>query len=262
MNRTSTTRTHAAAVAAGAGLALAAAANAGGPVDSFMTIDFASLSHGEIINSQFAGMPIGVEVSAENPNRPWDLAAAFDTTLTGTFDPDLEGPPSGSWSMGNIPANENLGVLAIISESGEDPNNPGFVTRPDDEGSRPAGALFFDFAQDITAFGFDLVDIESPLLESSELIFKDAGGDELASVQFAQFVMPGDAFFDPTIKFGNNSANRIQPITADALGIAGFRSVEMRIGGSAGVDNVRFVPTPGAVALLGLAGGLAATRRR
>jgi hypothetical protein len=54
------------------------------------------------------------------------------------------------------------------------------------------------------------------------------------------------AVIDPTIEFGNNTANRIDPVSASRLGAARFDEVQIYLGGSAGVDNIRYntIPEP------------------
>ncbi len=229
---------------------------------SAQTFDFNTLAHGEIVNTQFS--PV-MTVSAINPNRSHDLAAAFDTTLMGTADPDLEGPP---WSGGNLAVSDtkvHLGMALIIAENAVTSGN-GILTDPDDEGSRPAGDLIFDFSSTISQFGFDVIDIEGVIEESSSIEFF-RGGSSVASVNFAEFTTGASMFFDATVVFGNNHANRVSPITEGDLIAAGFGSasggfdrVVIHVGGSAAFDNVT-IPAPSGVALLGL-GGLVASRRR
>ena len=47
-----------------------------------------ALVHGEVVDTDFAG----VTITAVNPNKAFDLAVVFDTTVMGTSDPDLEDP--------------------------------------------------------------------------------------------------------------------------------------------------------------------------
>jgi len=225
--------------------------------------DFESLVHGEIVNTQFAPF---LTISAINPNRAHDLAAAFDTSLLGTSDPDLQGPP---WAGGNLAISDDktqLGRALIIAENaigGDD----GFLDDPDDEGSRPAGQLIFDFSRTIDMFGFDVIDIEGNVSEFSRLeFFRD--DVSVATVGFDSFSSVASSFFDATIVFGNNTANRISPITADGLVDAGFADaaggfdrVIIHAGGSSAYDNI-VVPAPSGV--LALAGGwmMLARRRR
>ncbi|MFI4896397.1 MAG: hypothetical protein ACIARR_01070 [Phycisphaerales bacterium JB059] len=228
------------------------------------TFDFESLVHGEIVTNQFAPL---MTVSALNPNRPFDIAAAFDTSLMGTADPDLEGPP---WAGGNLAISDTetqLGRALIIAENNTGAGD-GILDNPDDEGSRPAGQLIFDFASKVSLFGFDVVDIEGNVMEYSRLEFF-SGGDSIATVGFDEFTNNASSFYDATVVFGDNTANRISPITADALVDAGFSDarsgfdrVIIHAGGSSAYDNI-VIPAPSG--LLALAGGwliLAPTRRR
>lgn len=216
---------------------------------------FEALAHGEIIDNQFAD--VGMSISAENFEYSGAKPVAFNSRLRGTADPDLEGP---DWSKGNIPSGTDLGNLIIITENLTDADGDGLVDNPDDEGNRPAGQLAFQFDDVMTGFGFDVVDMEGPVREMSSLEFL-LFGELQAVVDFNEFVTPGSPFYDPTVRFGNHSANRISVITAEALGISGFTSVVINVGGSGAYDNIVVVPTPGApLVLAGL--GLAIARRR
>ena len=242
--------------------AVLAAAGAGAQAQ---TINFNTLLHGEIVTSQFSPL---LTVSAINPNRAFDIAAAFDTSLMGTSDPDLEGPP---WSGGNLAISNtkvHLGMALIIAENDTDADFDGILDDPDDEGSRPAGQLIFDFSTNIHAFGFDVIDIEGNVMEFSRLEFFN--GDTLVgSVGFDEFTTVASTFYDASIVFGDNTANRISPITSSLLAEAGFDGAEggfnrviIYAGGSSAYDNIT-IPAPSGV--LAIAGGwlmLSPRRRR
>lgn len=216
---------------------------------------FESLVHGEIITNQFAD--IGMTIAAQNFQLAGAMPIAFDTQFISTADPDLNGPP---WGGGNLAPDTILGKVIIVPENMTDANNDGIVDDPDDEGARPAGELSFAFDEMITGFGFDVLDIEGVTQEATVLEFFRYG-DSMASISFDEFTNPLSDFYDSTIEFGNNSANRVQPITADMLGIDGFTSVTIHLGGSSAFDNIVTIPAPGSVALLAL-GGIAAGRGR
>ena len=145
--------------------------------------------------------------------------------------------------------------------------------RPDDEGSRPAGSIYFSFDYMITSFGFDLIDVEGPDEYGNDSGFFAAfyDGDNLVeTVRFRDFVDTTSPFYNEDIEFGNNSANRIAPITAAELGLNSFDRVEINMGGSGAVTGVQFtpytppaVPEPTTIVLLG-AGlvGIVAIRKR
>lgn len=209
-------------------------------------IDFNSLQHGEIVNNQYTTS--GLTISAVNIGGGPDLAVAFDSTATGTRDSDLEDP----WDKGNL-VGSTLGNILIIQENSTGISD-GIADLPDDEGSRPAGSIFFDFDETVISFGFDLIDVEGP-----EEYGTDAGyfatffnnGAELARVGFG--ALAGSTQSAGVVEFGNNSANRIDMITAASLGIAGFDKVEVNFGGSAALDNITFdVPEPTGLALIAL----------
>jgi hypothetical protein len=217
-------------------------------------IDFNNLSNRQIVDTEFQAS-YGLTISAQNVGGGPHLAVIFDSSLTGTLDPDLQGPLPNTWNSGNLAPSTFLGNLLIIAESGAD-NGSGFLDRrPDDEGSRPAGSLFFDFDRPIDSFGFDVVDIEGPEeygQDSGYFATFYLGPTELGRVGFGELIDPISSFYDPTIVYGDNSANMIQPITSSDLGTSPFDRVEINMGGSGGVDNINWthVPEPSSIILL------------
>lgn len=233
------------------------------------TIDFNTLPngntapHGLIINDQYASQ--GLTVSADNVGGGPDITVAFDTTLTSTRDPDLEDP----FTTGNLAPTSDLGNVLIIQENNSGTGD-GVADRPDDEGSRPAGSIFFDFAVPITEIGFDLIDIEATEVLGSYFASFFTSGDSMpfATVNFNEFLRENDrtdltddeendavnddGFFsiqsEGDVKFtGDNSANRIDPITVEDLrmftgnsSIEDFTRVVIRFGGSGAIDNLSF----------------------
>lgn len=217
-------------------------------------VTFSGLAHGEVVNNQYVGL--GLTIAVDNFNRSFDLGVAFDTTLTNTADPDLEDP----WERGNIAANEILGNVLIIAENNTDSNNDGILDNPDDEAGRPAGEFVLTFATAQTSLGFDILDIEGTAQENGYVEFY-SGATSLRRITFNMLVTNDNPFFDASIDFGDESANRIQPFTSAAMGIGAFDRVVIRLGGSGAIDNLNYIPSPGAATLAGF-GALALLRRR
>ena len=217
-------------------------------------LDFEGLEHGRIVNNQYQPL---LGISVDNPNRSFDLGVAFDTNRSGTADPDLQFP----WTGGNL-AGQRLGNMLIIQENNNGIGD-GIANRPDDEGNRPAGTITLTWSEDVASFGFDVADLESVSAERSEVRFYN-GASLLLTVDFMDFVTNGSADYDPTVSFGDRTANRIAPI--DVLGRTGFGAdrIEIAVGGSSAYDNFtgELVPTPASLALLGLGGAGLIRRRR
>lgn len=237
-------------------LAASAAAIACASSADAQLFTFDSLAHGEIVTNQFEPM---MSMVAVNYRRPFDILAGFDTDAVGTADPDLQGPP---WSGGNLAISDSetrLGTALILAQNNIDANNDGILDNPDDEGLRPAGRIEMTFANPVPVFGLDIIDIEGSVREFSSIVFY-ANGAARGVVDFEDFETPGNPYYDPTVQFGNNTANRIQPIAATDFGIAGFDRIVIYVGGSSAYDTF-VVPAPATAATLVLA-GLASTRRR
>lgn len=194
-------------------------------------LDFEGFGHGEQITSVTAG---GVTATITvDSNGAFDEAVAFNTGLTGTADPDLEAPFSGSGS-------EFPGNILIISEDGG----------ADDE--RLGGTITMSFSQPIDFLGFSAYD--GGLFEVTS-----AKGDELL---VADNVVAGD-----------NLSNRIEVLDGnfDGVSVLNFIFMNSGEGASGGIDDIEFVlddtpapiPVPAAFPLLAAGlGGLAFVARR
>ncbi|MGB0767067.1 MAG: hypothetical protein ACPGYV_05110 [Phycisphaeraceae bacterium] len=240
-------------------------------------IDLNSYEHGAVLN----GVDLGfVTATADNFHNTADLLVAFDTRLTGTRDSDLQGANGngGKWSKGNLKGKTDvLGNIFILQEI--DHNFAGYtdatnsvVARPDDEGRRSggtspgAGEIYFDFAKSVQSIGFTLIDVEKTGEFNRETGFfaTFTGGGQTATVSFKDFIDDDSAFYDPSIKFGNNSANRIAPITASQLGLSSIERATINLGGSGGVGDVKVTGVPTPTAALGglITAGILLGRRR
>jgi len=256
----------------GAALLVTASASAGWSQE----IDLNQYAHGTILNGMDLGM---VTVDGNNFHNRYDHVVVFDTTQRGTRDPDLQGPNAGngSWARGNLSkAGDVLGNILILQEvdrrfAGYTDASQTAVNRPDDEGRRRggtnpgAGEITFDFNRGVQSFGFTLVDVEENGEFNNETghfaLFSD--GSNSVKVAFADLIDSNSIYYDPSIQFGDNSANRIEALTAAELGLKEIKSATINLGGSGGVGevNVKGVPSPTA-ALAGAALiGVLLTRR-
>jgi len=207
-----------------------------------MLIDFSGFSHGDLVaptSLASQGVSIVVGDNFDVSGSPDELRI-FSTASTGGPDPDLQGPPfSGGGNLvapgGALLPGVTLGNMLILQE-----NNTSVI--PNDEGRRPAGTITFTFAAPIRSFGFDLIDVENPEAGGGFFATFFSGASVVSSIPFTDFVARDGAVF------ANNSANRIAPIRAPLD--APFTDVEIRLGGSSAIDNIRFEhSTPEATAM-------------
>ena len=124
--------------------ALAAMTFAGAATAATLTFD--EFAHGDIITSLSleGGVMASVTADGRSSSSP-DQAWIFDTTLSNTRDPDLEGPFTNDGVNYDIYAGRAL----IIQENNR---------APDDDGN--GGIISFVFSQAITFLGFDFLDDE------------------------------------------------------------------------------------------------------
>lgn len=208
---------------------------------SAIVLNFNDLQAGEIVTDQYE--ELGVSISATNMGWGPDIAIIFDSQDPTGGDSDLASP----WSGGNLDSQKNLEKLLIIAENDVDSDNDGIIDWPDDEGSRPAGSIYFDFDSTMCAIGFDLIDVEGPSEYGTDSGFVATffiDDKVLAKVGFKEFVNSNSIFYDSSVKFGNNKANHIMPISVEDLSeysgkqILVFDRVEINLGGSSAIDNI------------------------
>ncbi len=121
---------------------------------SASTITFEQFGHGDVVDGvvDFGGGLIATVSTKRNKrtlsNRKYvdGIAMVFDTTETGTADPDLENPqPFGTTEVASI------GNVLIVSEDGDSSD-------PDDEGH--GGKITFMFDSVVAFSGANLIDLE------------------------------------------------------------------------------------------------------
>lgn len=201
-----------------------------------LTFDEPIFSHGTVVDSEYAPL---VGISAQNNGGGPDLAVAFDTTLSNTLDPDLEG-----LFDSNNPAladDFDPGNVLIIQENSTGCAD-GTCNAPDDEGSRPAGIITFRFTQTIELLSMDFFDIERAedgATLNNRIRLYNSGGTELLPDTFYTPNTGGDNLWDQVV-FG---------------GISGVQRIDVYMGGSGALDNVVYnvVPIPSSVWLFGAA---------
>jgi hypothetical protein len=204
-----------------------------------VVVDFDEHPHGRVMHEQHA--PQGLHISATNLRGGPHLAVAFDTRLASTEDPDLQD----AWDSGNLSPGTDLGVMMIVAEGSTDRDKDGLIDRPDDQRGYPGGELTFRFDDVLDSFGFDVLDVDNgrEIGPNVGYVAFRLAGVEVARVSFGEFIRPESPHYDRTVVYGNNSANRITPITAAALNVPGFNEVAFRLA-SGGVDTLTYTPIP------------------
>lgn len=142
-------------------------------------LDFEPHFRGEIVHEQY--LSEGMRITAANWNHGPDHAVIFDTLQIGeSGDEDLEAP------LDAAPGHEELGQLwpgyVLVLHEHHDCES-GLCATPDDEGSRPAGWIEFEFAVPSTLHGMQIIDVNYESGEApSQLVLFNEAGEVLASL--------------------------------------------------------------------------------
>jgi hypothetical protein len=226
------------------------------------TLTFNSFSTGQRIDTEYVG-EYGVTISARNTAGGPNVATLYNSGVTTGTDSNLMAP----FDRGNL-AGKALSKLLIVAANDTDANGDGKIDKPDDAGS---GSLVFDFARPVMCFGFDLVNINGITTSSGDkgysVEFFD-GSRKLGEVGFDQFITKNSPFYDSSIAYGVNSANRVQPILATKFaGGTQYTRAVVNLGGAGALDDVNWkdiapVPEPAGLAFLALGIPAILARRR
>jgi hypothetical protein len=209
-------------------------------------IDFEDQTAGTIVDDEYASL---VDISVINYTGP-NLAVLFDTTaMTASGgDNDLLGPFN---HKNDLLRGFVTGNVLIIQEN-VDSCNTDICKDPDDEGSRPAGKFIFDFNTVISLESIDFFDVETAengTTVNNAIRLFDVDDNE---------IMPG-TFYTPDTG-GDNMWDQL------VFNVDGVKRIELNLGGSGAIDNIRYsvIPVPAAVWLFGsgLIGLIALARRK
>jgi hypothetical protein len=171
--------------------------------------------------------PTSSPLNVNNPGGDWNTArpvVLFDSANPTGGDTDLAAPFSS-------PNNNNLGSMSpghflIIHERANECNAT-VCNDPDDEGTRPAGKIFMDFSTEVTLKSIDFFDIEGAEngdTVNNQIVLYDSAGAVIPNAMFYTPDTGGDKTWDQ-VNFGD---------------LAGVKTVEIRLGGSGAVDNIKF----------------------
>ena len=219
--------------------------------EDFGTTDF---QHGTVVNSQYSGVTISavnLGAGGTNPDGTLipNLAVVFDSRLNPTRDPDLQDPFSGPLDSAFRPGN-----ILIIQENDFGCFDDGICNRPDDEGTRPSGALIFEFDDPVELTSLDFFDIENfPNNDEDSGLTQIRFLDQFDNELFTSVDIPGTG--------GDRTWDRLF-----FTGISGIRKLEVNLYGSGAIDRLDYsvVPLPASAWLFGsaLLGFIGYSRRR
>lgn len=238
----------------------AASIAASSALGSVVTIDFETdddmvtpFANGQVVSSPGA---FGTYFNLSSLGSRQLGPLVFDSSPLG---PNAGGPdPDLLVDLGN--------VLIMQDDSRPAQTVPGFFDTPDD--ANLGGILVFDFVSPVELRSVDMVDINGngPVV----LTLVDGGGLTRA------YSIPMHWTFDPTVSpngydtldftsllpqlgEGGQSATAVQDAGFNPFGVV---RLEVDFEGSGGLDNLVFVPAPGAAFLLAASGLMFARRRR
>lgn len=224
------------------------------------TLTFNSYSTGQKIDTEYVG-EYGITVSARNAAGGPNVATLYNSGAATGVDANLMAP----FDRGNL-AGKALSKLLVVAANDTDANGDGKIDKPDDAGS---GSLIFDFAQPVMCFGFDLVNINGIASGGGSKGYSVEffnGPSKVGQVGFDQFITKGSPFYDSSIQYGANSANRVQAILATKFGGTQYTRAILNLGGAGAVDNINWkdivVPEPTGLAFLALGVPALLARRR
>ncbi len=217
-------------VSLAAGVAALFSAASAAPI----TIDFNSLSAGDLVSNQFTGVSIS---GASNSNPGGNAAMVFDSNNPTGSDNDLAGPFDNPFTAPNEML--DAGNLLIISEDGD-------ASDPDDDAR--GGSLQFLFDTVVTVLDMNIFDVNNR--ESVTLDFFDVNDALIISLTNGPLVTDDNEFFTAF------------------LNIAGVKRMTVAFSSSGAIDDLRFdapeIPVPAALPLLltGLGLGSLIARKR
>jgi len=204
-----------------------------------ITFDDSGFVNGQVIT----GVP-GVTIQADNQVLPYNQAVIFDSEQSGSLYPQLEALQTGlpRWSGGNLEGVQLDNMLVLqgckdqkcVDTIGND--------------RQPTGTIRFTFDVPITSIGFDLINADMLFAKYGSVTFTDVQG--LSVTIEDKTLLAG-------YQIGDNTANRIAPFTALALGLDSIKTVTFQMGGAGALDNITFVPIPEPATALFLGLGLA-----
>lgn len=229
--------------------------------------------HANAFVEDFSGLANGLEVgnSAADPSPFFDVSV-FDQNDLGDpisgviFDSDPTGPNAGTEDTDLL---VDLGNLITAQEQDEDAQTvPGIFDTPDDE---VGFTIIFDFAFEVLVQELAIVDINGGT--ATDITLTDSSGltrTYLVPEMFTNDISVSGPFgfqvLDLTTLADQESIDKPGTFTtaSEEVGFDASSVVQLEYftRGSSAISSVTFVPTPGALALAGVAGVVASRRRR
>lgn len=156
--------------------------------ETTVIIDFENLSRGEIVNEQYKSQ--GLVIRGVNWSHGPDYAVVFDSMNIGeSGDNDLEAPFRPAADLDNA---EKLwpGNILILHKRHDCEN--GFCQEPDDEGSKPAGFLEFEFSGPVTLHRLKVLDVNyAEGEEPAKFVFFNEAGEVFEALDIPEVARQG-----------------------------------------------------------------------
>lgn len=194
-------------------------------------LDLNQFEVGQIFNTNdMLGDSIYLQV--ENLATGLTVATLLDSQNKSNGVNSLQAP----WHRGNI-KHVNSGLLLIVPKDEKDHDGDGLIDSPAPQQSFPSGTISLDFTQPVYEFGWDMFNLEYGYsIALSNVVFTDTNGNT-ALIPFSSFIDWRSPFYDNTFRVGSSSANRINPIPSEQLGLSDIKSVVFQLSDEIGLAN-------------------------
>lgn len=202
------------------------------------------INHGRIMDQEYVnqilGAPagVGVEIGVRNFKAErkggHQAAVAFDTSFRQRHDKDLIGPFRHSSSTSKHDDKHDPGNILIIQNRKSGTCDGETCSKPDDEGTKPAGQFIFEFTAPVTLTSLDFFDIEHNEVKKKNGK-KNAGDSEPTQGLRFYSDVAGANQIGPVIATPITGDHRWEQVT---FNVSGVMRLVVDMAGSGGIDRL------------------------